>query len=145
MFPDSPSIRQQVIEEAERWKGTPFLHNAMVRGCGVGCGTLLMGVYGALGVPVPTLDELGHFPRDWHQHTDEERYLNILLKYSKIVAAPQPGDMVLFKMKRVYGHSGLITTWPHLIHVLWGSTVQGANADQMPLQKYPRIFLSPFV
>lgn len=144
MFPDSPEIRSRVIAEAENWKGTPFRHNALVQGCGVGCGTLLVGVYGALGIPVPTLEEIGHFSRDWHQHTDQERYLNILLKYSKIVPEPKPGDMVIFKMKRVFGHSGIVTAWPSLIHVLWGSTVQGTNAEQMPLQRYPRLFLSPF-
>jgi len=145
MFPDSSLVRQQVIAEAESWLHTPFMHNALIKGVGVGCGTLLIATYGALGVPVPKLEEIGHFSRDWHEHTRDERYLNVLLKYSRIVNEPKTGDMVVFRMGRVHSHSALIAEWPRVIHVLWGSVVQYAQADHMPLQKLSRIYLSPFV
>ncbi len=146
MFPDSPTIRQQVIEEARSWLKTPFHHQSMIKNVGVGCGTFLIGVYGSLGVPVPSVESLGHFPRDWHQHTQEERYLNILLQYSKRVDSPQSGDMVIFKTRDglVHGHSAVVIQWPMVIHVLWRSVVQYADANHLPLQPLPRVFLSPF-
>lgn len=145
MFPDSPSIRQRVVSEAETWLRTPFRDNrSMIKGAGVACGPLLLAVYGSLGIPVPTLDDLGHFSVDWHEHASEERYLNILLKYTKQVETPGIGDVALFQIGRVHGHSVIVAGWPNIIHVLWRSTVQYANAERPPLVKRHRIFLSPF-
>lgn len=145
MYPDSPDIRRRVVAEAETWLRTPFHTNrSMIKGVGVACGPMLIAVYGALGIPVPSLDEIGHFSLDWHEHASEERYLNILLNYTKQVETPGLGDVALFKIGKVHGHSVIVTGWPNIIHVLWKSTVQHASAEQAPLQKRHRIFLSPF-
>ncbi len=145
MYPDSPAIRQAVIAEARTWIGTPFHHNnSMVKGAGVACGPLLIAVYGKLGIPVPAVPDLGHFPMDWHENTSEERYLNILLGFTKVVEIPQPGDIALFKIGQVHGHSAIVTAWPEVIHVLWRHVVQVANAEQRPLKRRHQIYLSPF-
>ena len=145
MYPDSPTIRQAVIAEATTWIGTPFhYNNSMVRGAGVACGPLLIAVYGKVGIPVPAISSLGHFPMDWHMNTDEERYLNILLGFTKVVEIPQPGDIALFKIGKVHGHSAIVTEWPRVIHVLWKSVVQHADASLRPLKHRHQIYLSPF-
>ncbi len=137
-------MRDRIVAEARTWLGTPFVHQAMVKGAGVGCGTLLIAVYGALGFPVPTVKELGHFPHDWHLHTREERYLNILSKFAHPVEIPEKGDMVLFQIGRVFAHSALIVTWPtEVIHVMWGRAVETADVSRSPVGQKKHIFLSP--
>ncbi len=48
----SPVTGQDVVAEARRWLGTPWRHQARLRGVGVDCGGLVVGVGQALGLPV---------------------------------------------------------------------------------------------
>lgn len=41
-----------IVAEARRWIGTPWRHQARLRGVGVDCGGLVVGVGQALGLPV---------------------------------------------------------------------------------------------
>lgn len=136
--------RQAVIQEALTWLRTPFHHQAAIKGVGVGCGTLLIEVYRAVGIDTPSIEECGFFSRDWHMHTTHERYVEILEKFSRLVDHPQSGDIALFKIGKVYGHSAVVTSWPQVIHVMWGRTVELADASKAPLQDRPVLFLSPF-
>lgn len=144
MYKDSVQKRVAVVQEALGWLGTPFHHQAMVKASGVGCGTLLIGVYGSLGIPVPRVEELGDFAPDWMHHVQEERYLNILLNYTRQVTAPGTGDIALFKFGRAYSHSAIVMDWPRVIHVMWRRTVALEDAFKAPLVRKPVIFLSPF-
>jgi hypothetical protein len=47
--------------------------------------------------------------KDWHLHRSDERYLGFLLARAHAVAAPQPGDVILFKYGRCYSHGGIVT------------------------------------
>lgn len=139
------SLREQVITEATKWLGTPFEHQAMVKGAGVGCGTLLIGVYGQCGIAVPKVEALGHFAHDWHLHTTEERYLTIVKTFAVEVEKPTSGDIVLFRYGRVFAHSGIVLRWPLVIHVMWNRHVELGNADLAPLgPRRTAKFLSPF-
>lgn len=140
------TIREKIITEARTWMGTPFLHQAAVKGSGVGCGTFLISVYGAVGIPVPALTDLGHFPKDWHAHVKarEERYLNLLLRFADQVPTPAPGDIALFKIGRVYSHSAIIIAFPRVIEARWSiGVVETDISIDAALKDAPRIFLSP--
>ena len=136
--------RSAVIAEAQSWLGTPFHHQACIKGVGVGCGTILNAVYSSVGIPVPTMEEIGHFPPDWHLHTREERYLTILEKYARRVDRPQPGDIALFKLARVYAHSAIVVEWPHRVIHAWKPLVSFVDATQLPLSGRKPVFLSPW-
>jgi cell wall-associated NlpC family hydrolase len=137
--------REAVLREAESWLRTPFHQNACLKGLGVDCGTILVAVYGAVGIRVPELATLPHFPKDWHLHAREETYLGILAQFApEIAGPPQPGDIVLFRVGRVYGHSGIVLAWPRVIHVYWGRGVEYADASKAPLAGRPARFFSPW-
>jgi cell wall-associated NlpC family hydrolase len=105
----------------------------------------LIGVYSSVGIPVPTVEEMGHFSHDWHLHTREDRYLHILSKYAEPVDVPLPGDICLFHLGRVYGHSGIVIDWPEIIHAHHTGGVQTCNALQDPLTLGRKVmFLSPW-
>lgn len=144
---DNDGLKAAVVKEAESWLGTPFHHQAMIKGIGVGCGTLLIAVYGSLKIPVPDISAFDNFSIDWHHHATEERYLDILMRYAKVVESPKTGDIALFKMGRVYAHSTIIHHWPIVIHSYWNRAVEYSDALQPPIsrsKKNPPIFLSPF-
>lgn len=116
----SDNERQRVVEIARTWIGTPYLSNAMVRGAGVDCAMLLIGVYREAGLLPDDLDPRP-YPPQWHLHQGEERYKNIVERFAKEVAAPPeriplPGDVVLFKIGRLFAHGGIVSNWPKIIH-----------------------------
>lgn len=136
--------RAAVIVEARSWIGTPFVHGATIKHYGVGCGSLMIACYGAAGVPVPDPAKLGYFPHDWHHHDPRERYLEIMNQFAHPVEVPTSGDIVMFKIGKVYGHSAIVVKWPEVIHVMWMRTVELADATKAPLARRQTLFLSPF-
>ena len=135
-------MRERVIAEAESWLGTPFHHEARVKGAGVDCLMLLAEVYERAGIVGHV--EVPHYPPDWHLHQSWERYLDGLLGYAREVAAAQPGDVALFKFGRAFSHGAIVTEWPWLIHAYWRAGVVCGDAAQYPLKGRAVRFFSPF-
>lgn len=137
------AVRAAVIAEAESWAGTPFHHAARVKGAGVDCLMLLAEIYERAGV-TGRIDP-GFYVPDWHLHQGAERYLEGLLRYAREVAAPEPGDVALFRFGRTFSHGAIVLAWPRVIHALWsvGSVVR-TDATQSPLRGRPVRFFSPF-
>lgn len=102
---------QDIVDEARRWLGTPYVHQASVRGAGADCLGLLRGVWRAV---------MGHEPEavpvysmDWSEPQGEERMWaaarrNLIEKPPKDMA---PGDVLLFRMRdaAVAKHLGIVS------------------------------------
>lgn len=109
------TIREQVVAEAMSWVKTPWHHMARVKGGGVDCAQLLLGVYAAIGL-VPAR-KLGYYPPDWHLHQDRPRFLEILAEHAEPVDAPAlPGDVAMFKYGRHAAHGSIVVGWPLIVH-----------------------------
>lgn len=104
---DEQTARAAVVAAARAWIGTAYHHAADVKGAGVDCAMLLVRVYCDLGL-VPPFDPRPYV-RDWMLHRDEERYLGFLLDRARIVSAPKPGDVILFRFGRCYAHGGIVS------------------------------------
>jgi cell wall-associated NlpC family hydrolase len=116
--------RAAIVKEALEWVGTPYVSNGLVKGKkgGTDCAMLLVGVYANLGL-IPKEFDPRPYPPQWHVHKNEERYMNYILNFAKEVAAPPeraplPGDIVLFKMSRVFAHGAIIIAWPRIVHAI---------------------------
>lgn len=109
------ALRQAVVDEARTWLRTPYAHRQKAKGAGVDCALFPVAVYSACGLMPPNQD-FGNYSTQWHVHHDEERYLEIVLRYSREVEAPQPGDFALWKICRTFSHGGIVTAWPRVIH-----------------------------
>jgi cell wall-associated NlpC family hydrolase len=107
-------MQDLIIKEAMSWLGTPYHHLARVKGAGVDCAQILIGVFAAVGL-IKEFDT-GDYPMDWMMHRDEERYLGFIMDYADEVTEPQAGDVVLYKVGRCYSHGGIVTKWPEIIH-----------------------------
>lgn len=110
--------REQAVAEARSWLGTPYHHQARVKGAGVDCGQLLLAVYAAIGV-IPEL-EVGNYAFDWHIHRSEEHYLGWVSKFAHQVETPKPGDIALFKFGRCVSHGAIVIEWPLVLHAYIG-------------------------
>ena len=108
------SERLRLVEIAHSWLGTPWHHEARIKGAGVDCLQLLIAVYVEAGL----IDDIHPDPyaSDWHLHRDEPRYLEGLLGYCDPVDDPLPGDIVMFKYGRQAAHGAIVIDWPTIIH-----------------------------
>lgn len=120
--------REEVVEEAKSWMGTPHRHAARVKGAGVDCGMFLLEVFERVGM-IPHV-EPEDYPHDWHMHRGEERYLAQVERYArKIEGPPQPGDIVLYRFGRTLSHGAIVTSWPQIIHSHLGRGVVLDDAE----------------
>lgn len=106
--------RQAVIAEALTWEWVPFKWRTRIKGehGGCDCGQLLKASFAVVGIDA-TLPE---YSTQFFLHSGDELYLREVEKYCIRVKSPQPGDIVLFKMGRAYGHAGIVIRWPQIIH-----------------------------
>ena len=101
--------RAEVVAEARRWIGTPYRHQASVRGAGCDCLGLLRGVWRAMlgdepEVPPP-------YSMDWDEVGGREVLQSAADRHlvAQDRAKMAPGDVILFRMRdgMVAKHVGL--------------------------------------
>ena len=116
--------RAAIVREAQSWIGTPYISNACIKGPrgGTDCAMLLVGVYGNLDL-IPKEFDPRPYPPQWHVHRNEEKYMNIVRSFAGEVAEPPgrkplPGDVVMFKIGRVFAHGAIVVDWPHVVHAV---------------------------
>lgn len=102
--------RPDVVAEARRWIGTPYLHQASLRGAGTDCLGLLRGVWreviGAEPVRIPA------YTMDWSEPTGDEAMLHAARRWlvEQPSGMPEQGDVLLFRMREgsVAKHVGIV-------------------------------------
>ena len=89
----------RAVELARLWIGTPYLHQASVRGAGTDCLGLLRGLwremYGAEPEAVPA------YTRDWSEPSGDEALWQAARRHllHRPLDTAQPGDVLLFRMQ----------------------------------------------
>ena len=111
---DETSQRAAVVAEARSWLGTPYRHMGSAKGRHVDCLMLLVRVYGDLGL-IPPIDPRP-YPQHWHLHRSDELYLAGILDHAHPVAEPGAGDVILWRVGRVFSHAGIVTSYPRVVH-----------------------------
>nr|WP_294564470.1 hydrolase [uncultured Rhodopila sp.] len=111
--------RAAVVDEAREWLGTPYHHMGRVKGRagGVDCAMLLAEVYERAGL----IDhiEVQHYPRDWHLHRRDERFVGYILPRAvEIPGPPKRGDVVTYAIGLGFAHAAIVNEpgWPAIIH-----------------------------
>jgi len=137
--------RQKVLKVAEEWLGTPFHHLQRKKGAGVDCGQFLLGVFEECGfIPNVTTQ---YYTRDFHLHRSEEWYKTIVEKFSRPIRENEvlPGDLVLYRVGRVFSHGGIVVDWPQIIHSFVTAGVSYTNGTQGHLMSKIRVFYRPIM
>lgn len=120
-------LRQRIVEEARSWLGTPYHHQAMVKGAGVDCAMILVAVYRAVGL-IPAGFDPRPYPQDWHLHRDAERYLSNITRFCREVETPQVGGIAVWRFGRTFSHGGICIGSNQVIHSYVG---RGVVLDDM--------------
>ncbi len=119
------ATRARALEIARSWIGTPYHHQASVKGIGTDCLGLVRGVwrelYGFEAEAPPA------YSRDWAEANGIETMLEAA---SRHLIAVDPGligagDVVVFRIKpgMVAKHAGVMTSAKTMIHAMEGAPV----------------------
>lgn len=143
---DESGMRAAIVAEAKSWLRTPYRDGQMVKGAGTDCGRGLIGIYAGAGA-IEAFDT-GYYNMQHHLHSNEEQYLNFVLRFAKeIEGPPLPGDIVMFKLGRCFSHGGVVIDWPKIIHTIRPAGTIYENVERCviggrALAKLPRKYLS---
>lgn len=119
----------RAVAEARGWIGTPYRHQASVRGAGADCLGLVRGVWRALYGPEP--QDLPAYTPDWGEAAHAEVILDACLRHlarRPVGSAGAPGDLLLFRLREgaIAKHLGIAATGrggPTFIHAMSGHGV----------------------
>lgn len=115
------SQRNAVVAEALSWIGTPFHHNACIKGVGVDCAHVGATFERVLGIKFQFPE---YYSPQWHLHevSEKTRFVEMYLeglKLNNFIEIEKdkilPGDIVLSKIGRTFCHGGLIVGWPSVV------------------------------
>lgn len=120
--------RPDVVAEARRWIGTPYLHQASLCGAGTDCLGLLRGVWRAVIGREPVA--IPAYTMDWSEPSGEEAMLGSARRWliERPLGGLAAGDVILFRMREgsVAKHVGIVTETgehPTFIHAYTGHGV----------------------
>ena len=119
--------RAAVVAEARHWIGTPYCHQASMRGAGCDCLGLVRGVWRARHGAEPVV--IPPYGPDWSEPARDEALWRALAQHLRPApAAVQPGDVLLFRMRAgsVAKHLGILTQTgpePRFVHAYSGHGV----------------------
>lgn len=135
MTSDSKLTRAAAVAAARAWIGTPYHHQAALRGAGCDCLGLVRGIYRDLHGYDPEVPQ--PYSGDWAEATGNEAMLAAARRHllEKPVAELTDGDVVLFRMRpdAVVKHAAIASGGGRMIHAQ-----EGAAVSEVPLAPWWR-------
>ncbi len=118
-----------VVASARSWLGTPYRHQASVKGVGADCLGLVRGVWREVAGEEPEV--LPAYSADWAETGGRETLLEAAGRWLRPVAVDQmqAGDVLLFRMSpgAAVKHCAILSDVegpePRMIHAYWGRAV----------------------
>ncbi len=112
-------IGKRVLVLAEQWIGTPYRHQASLKGVGCDCLGLVRGIWRELYGNEPELPP--PYARDWAERGAEDRLMAAAGRHFQPVAGlaeAVSGDLVLFRWQAdcAAKHAGILAGPDHFIH-----------------------------
>lgn len=112
------TVGERIAAEAQTWLGTPHVNMAKVKGVGVDCGMLLIGVLEGARIIRPDTISIAPYSNMWHLSHSEEWLLRYVQKYCDEVTDLQIGDFLLYKYGRCISHAAIYIGQDKVIHAL---------------------------
>jgi NlpC/P60 family putative phage cell wall peptidase len=122
-------MRARAVEAARGWLGTPYRHQASLRGEGADCLGLVRGIWRELVGSEP--EGVPPYRPDWAEAGGEETLLQAARRWliEIPVARAEPGDVLLFRMApgAPAKHCAILSETggrgARMIHAYWGRSV----------------------
>ena len=118
-----PTLPDRVVQEALAWCGTPYQHQASLKGEGTDCLGLLRGIYRALYAHEPRVPPpYGRYAKPQEAELLREAAQNFLCETHGEIAK---GQVLLFQMRRGFParHIGIAIGPNDMVHALSGAHV----------------------
>lgn len=115
------TTRQQIIDEAREWIGTPYCHQHTTKGAGCDCLGLVRGVYRNVIGPEP--EQPPNYSPSWGEGDSREVLLTAAARHLVPVDVALPGDVLIFRMVRgaIAKHCGIVSDNDYMIHAYQGA------------------------
>ncbi len=117
--------RSQIVVEARTWLGTPYRHQASLKGVGCDCLGLVRGVWRAFYGEEP--ERTPPYARDWAEVADNEPLAEAGFRHLVRLEANAfaPGDILLFRWRTglVAKHAAIVSSPDTMIHAHDGAAV----------------------
>lgn len=138
-------FRRRIADCARSWCGTPYHLNACVKGAGVDCGRLPLGIFRELGL---LEEKIEVFSQDWFCHAAEDVYKLRILRHAMQIAEAiayrtldaKPGCILLLRSpnRKVHWHGGIVTEWPLVVHAIY-PCVEEIDAVRHPMWMHKQV------
>lgn len=115
---------EAIVQEARRWIGTPYRHQASIRGVGCDCLGLLRGVWRAVIGPEPEAPP--PYAPDWAEAGGREAFLLAARRHLEpVTGGIQGGDVLIFRWRESLPakHCAIATGEATMIHAHDGAGV----------------------
>ncbi len=117
--------RRKIVRVARSWIGTPYHHQASVKGVGTDCLGLVRGVYRELyGFEAETPPA---YSPDWAEANRQEIMLGAASRHleRQTLDVMAPGDVIIFRLRKgmVAKHAAIVSTSQNMIHAIEGAPV----------------------
>ena len=117
--------RDQIVEAARDWVGTPYRHQASKKGVGTDCLGLLRGVWRELIGVEPEI--VPPYSPDWAEALGQETLLQPARRHMIEIAPGDAvaGDVLIFRMGLGHPakHCAIVSERGRIIHAYWGRSV----------------------
>lgn len=129
----------RVMTVARSWLGTPYHHQAAVKGAGCDCLGLIRGVYREVAGREPETPP--PYSRDWGEMRGEETLLGAARRHLRELergAAIQPGDVLVFRMRKgaIAKHAGIVTETRHGAPARMIHAQEGVGVAEISLSRW---------
>jgi NlpC/P60 family putative phage cell wall peptidase len=116
-------IPADIVAAARSWLGTPYHHQASVKGAGCDCLGLVRGVYEDLyGKPAETPPP---YSRDWAEASSAETMLEAARRHLRAIDLHEAreGDVVIFRLRpgAMAKHAAILSGEGRMIHAIEGA------------------------
>jgi NlpC/P60 family putative phage cell wall peptidase len=112
------NLRKRILRETREWIGTPYRHQASVRGQGADCLGLIRGIWRKLYGDEPEI--MPSYSSDWNEHSGEETLLAAASRWFDPLefGEERAGDLVLFHWRgsAITKHVGILSGRNRFIH-----------------------------
>jgi NlpC/P60 family putative phage cell wall peptidase len=117
--------RQDIVAEVRDWIGTPYRHQASLKGVGCDCLGLIRGVWrGVIGYEP---ERTPPYAPDWAEATGDEALAQAAARHLIAIAPEEskPGDVLLFRWRANLPakHAAIVTTPDTMVHAHDGAVV----------------------
>ncbi len=122
----APVTRAAIVAEARAWIGTPYRHQASLKGVGCDCLGLVRGVWRAVVGEEP--EPAPPYAPDWAEAGGRETLAEAGMRHLVPLAVPHdfvPGDVLLFRWRPRLAakHAAIVVTPDCMVHAHGGACV----------------------